>query len=64
MSLSELAAVVQTAIGDAKLHLHNKPSGLLNFTSDSYLAIGGRQVPIPIVPRSFDLLGSTYTYSK
>ena len=62
ISFAELAAIIQTVIGDAKLHLHNKPGGLLDFTATSNLTIAGQQIPITIPPKSFDLLGSTYAY--
>ncbi len=60
--LTELAGVIQAVIGDAKLHLHNKPASLLNMTSASHLAIAGKEVPIPLAPKSFSVLGSTYAY--
>ena len=60
--LTELAGVIQAVIGDAKLHLHNKPASLLSMTSGSHLAIAGKDVPIPLAPKSFSVLGSTYAY--
>jgi hypothetical protein len=60
--LTELAGVIQAVIGDAKLHLHNKPASLLNMTSASHLTIAGKEVAIPLAPKSFAVLGSTYAY--
>ena len=62
LTYAELAAVFQSVIGDAKLHLHNVPGGLFSLTPSSYLAFGGQQVPIPLPAKSFELLGSTYAY--
>lgn len=54
---------MQKAIGDAKIHLHNKPTSLTSLlTSTSYVSIGGQQIAIPVAPKSFDVLGSTYAY--
>ena len=62
ISYVELAAVVQSFIGDAKLHLHNVPGGLFSLTPSSYLSIAGQQAPISLPAKSFELLGSTYAY--
>ena len=62
VSLTELAGVVQTVMGDAKLHLNNKPGSFLTVASGSYIAIAGTETAIPLPAKSFDLLGSTYAY--
>lgn len=63
VTYAELAGLVQKVVGDAKIHLHNKPLGLASLlTSSSYVAIGGQQIGIPIAAKSFDVLGSTYAY--
>lgn len=63
VSYAELAGLVQKAIGDAKIHLHNKPTSFTSLlTATSYVSIGGQQIAIPIAPKSFDVLGSTYAY--
>ena len=62
ISLAELAGVVQAVIGDAKVHLNNKPGGLLNFSSGSYAQVAGQQIDVPLAPKSFEVLGSTYAY--
>lgn len=59
---SELAGIVQAVLGDAKLHLNNKPGGLLSLASGSYFEIAGKQVPVPLQTKSFNVLGSSYTY--
>lgn len=62
VSYAELASVVQTVIGGAKIHLDNKPGGILSFGASSYVSIGSQQVAIPIPVKSFQVLGSTYAY--
>ena len=62
ISFAELAGVVQAVIGDAKVHLNNKPGGLLNFSSGSYAQVAGQQIDVPLAPKSFEVLGSTYAY--
>lgn len=62
VSYAELASVVQTVVGSAKLHLNNKPGGLLSFGSDSYVSVNGQQIAVPIPVKSFPILGSTYAY--
>lgn len=59
---SELAGIVQAVLGDAKLHLNNKPGGLLNLTSGSYFELAGKQFPVPLQTKSFNVLGSSYAY--
>lgn len=62
VSFAELAGVVQAVLGDAKVHLHNKSGGLLNLTSGSYVQLAGQQIAVPLAPKSFEVLGSTYAY--
>ena len=62
ISLTELAGVVQTVMGTSKLHLNNKPGGFLSGTSASSWTIAGKETAIPLPPKSFALLGSTYAY--
>ena len=62
ITLPELATVVQAVMGDAKLHLNNKPGGFLSPASGSSWTIAGKQTAIPLPPKSFKLLGSTYAY--
>jgi hypothetical protein len=62
VTLTELAGVVQTVMGDAKLHLDNAPGGLFSGSGGSYLAVAGKQTAFPLPSKSFDVLGSTYTY--
>lgn len=59
---SELAGIVQAVLGDAKLHLNNKPGGLLSLNSGSYFELAGKQFPVPLQNKSFNVLGSSYTY--
>ena len=59
---SELAGIVQAVLGDAKLHLDNKPGGMLQLTSGSYFEIAGKQFPVPLQTKSFNVLGSSYAY--
>lgn len=62
ISLAELAGVVHRVLGDSKLHLHNKPGGFLSATAGSTWTIAGTALPVPLPPKSFPLLGSTYAY--
>lgn len=63
VSYAELAGLVQKAIGNATIHLHNKPVSISSLlTTTSYVAIGGQQIEVPLAPKSFDVLGSTYAY--
>lgn len=62
VSYAELASVVQTVVGSAKIHLNNKPGGMLAFGSGSYVSINGQQIAVPIPVKSFPILGSTYAY--
>ncbi len=63
VTYAELAGLVQKAIGDAKIHLHNKPVTITSLlTTTSYVSIGGQQIAVPVAPKSFDVLGSTYAY--
>lgn len=59
---SELAGIVQAVLGDAKLHLNNKPGGMLSLASGSYFEIAGKQFPVPLQTKSFNVLGSSYAY--
>ncbi len=59
---SELAGIVQAVLGDAKLHLNNKPGGLLTLSSGSYFDLAGKQFPVPLQAKSFNVLGSSYAY--
>jgi hypothetical protein len=62
ITLTELANVVQAVIGPSKLHLNNKPGGFLSGTAGSSWTIAGKETAIPLPPKSFNLLGSTYAY--
>lgn len=62
VSYAELASVVQTVVGGAKIHLDNKPGGILSFGASSYVSLGSQQVAIPLPAKSFQVLGSTYAY--
>jgi hypothetical protein len=62
ITLSELAGLVQAVLGNAKLHLNNKPGGFLSGASGSYLEMAGKQTAIPLAPKSFAVFGSTYAY--
>lgn len=59
---SELAGIVQAVLGDAKLHLNNKPGGMLSLNSGSYFELAGKQFPVPLQTKSFNVLGSSYAY--
>lgn len=62
VSYAELSGIVRSVLGDAKLHLHNKPGGIFDLTPGSYFAIAGKQFELPLPLKSFDVLGSTYAY--
>ena len=62
ITLTELANVVQAVMGDAKLHLDNAPGGVFSGASGSTWTIAGKETAIPLAPKSFALLGSTYAY--
>lgn len=62
ITLTELANVVQSVLGESKLHLDNAPGGLLSGTTGSSWTIAGKSTAIPLAPKSFKLLGSTYAY--
>lgn len=59
---SELAGIVQAVLGDAKLHLNNKPGGMLSLSSGSYFEIAGKQFAVPLQAKSFNVFGSSYAY--
>lgn len=59
---AELAGIVQAVLGDAKLHLHNKPGGLLSMASGSFFQIADKEFPVPLQAKSFNVLGSSYAY--
>jgi hypothetical protein len=62
ITLAELAGVVQTVMGSSKLHLNTKPAGFFSPSSGSSWTIAGKETQIPLAPKSFPLLGSTYAY--
>ena len=62
ITLTELAGLVQAVMGSAKLHLNTKPGGFLSGSSGSTLQIAGKETAIPLTPKSFNVLGSTYAY--
>jgi hypothetical protein len=62
ITLPELANALQSVMGDAKLHLNNTPGGFLSGNSGSTWTIAGKTTAIPLPPKSFQLLGSTYAY--
>jgi hypothetical protein len=62
ISLAELARILTTTLGDAKLRLHNVPGGALDFTPGSSLTIGTTSVTLPIPGRSFEVGVSSYAY--
>ncbi len=62
ITFAELAGLVQAVMVGATIHLDNKPAGLLNMASGSYLQIAGKQVVVPLPLKSFQLFGSTYAY--
>lgn len=62
ISYAELSGIVRSVLGDAKLHLHNKPAGFLDLSSGSYFAIAGKQFDLPLPLKSFNVFGSTYAY--
>lgn len=62
ISYTELSGILRSVLGDAKLHLHNKPGGILDMTAGSYFAIAGKQFDLPLPLKSFGVLGSTYAY--
>lgn len=62
ISYAELSGIVRTVLGDARLHLHNKPAGIFDLSAGSYLAVAGKQFDLPLPLKSFDILGSSYAY--
>ncbi len=62
ISFTELAGIVQAVLGDAKLHLHNKPASIFALTDGSHLAFAGKEIAVPLQPKSFNVLGSSYAY--
>ena len=62
ITYAELAGIVQAFAGNAKLHLNNAPIGFFGGASGSTLTIGKSEKEIPLTPKSFELVGSTYAY--
>ena len=62
LTLGELASLVAAVTEGAKLHLDNQPGGIFSMASGSYIEIAGKQTPITLPVKTFNVFGSTYAY--
>ena len=62
LSLSELSNILTTALGEAKVHLHNAPVTSASTEPESFLKIGTLTLPMSVPPKTFQAEGGTYAY--
>lgn len=61
ISFAELTRLLQGIASNTRIYLNNVPGGL--FANQSFVQVSAtQQYPIPIPPKTFNILGSTYGY--